>query len=32
MHGPILDGDVAADQEVSFLVVFLNDEFGPWGS
>jgi hypothetical protein len=31
-YGPILEGDVQEDVEVPFLVMFLNDDFGPWGS
>ena len=32
VYGPILDGDVQDDVDVQFLVMFLDDDFGPWGS
>jgi predicted nucleotidyltransferase len=32
VHGPILEGDSASGGEVEFLVEFLNNDFGPWGS
>ncbi len=32
VYGPIVESDVEQDVEVPFLVMFLNDDFGPWGS
>jgi predicted nucleotidyltransferase len=32
VYGPILEGDIEQDVEVQFLVMFLGDDFGPWGS
>jgi predicted nucleotidyltransferase len=32
VHGPILDHDPGPAEEVKFLVEFINNDFGPWGS
>jgi predicted nucleotidyltransferase len=32
VHGPILERDPRPDEEVEFLVEFLNNDAGPWGS
>jgi uncharacterized protein len=32
VYGSIVEGEVQEDAEVRFLVMFLNDDFGPWGS
>ncbi len=32
VHGPILERTPGPDEEVEFLVEFLNNDFGPWGS
>jgi len=31
VHGPILDHDPGPEEEIEFLVEFLNNDFGPWG-
>jgi predicted nucleotidyltransferase len=31
VYGPILEKDFREDAEVRFLVMFLNNDFGPWG-
>ena len=32
VHGPILQRDLVPGEEVEFLVEFLNNDAGPWGS
>jgi hypothetical protein len=32
VHGPILESPPGLEVEVEFLVEFLNNDFGPWGS
>lgn len=32
VYGPILEDDSTAGAQVEFLVEFLNNDFGPWGS
>jgi len=32
VYGPILDHEPAPTDEVKFLVEFINNDFGPWGS
>ena len=32
VHGPILDHDPGPTEEVEFLVEFINNDAGPWGS
>src|SRR5258708_668609 len=32
VHGPILDHDPSDEEEIEFLVEFLNNDYGPWGS
>jgi predicted nucleotidyltransferase len=32
VHGPILDHDPVPTEAVEFLVEFINNDFGPWGS
>ncbi len=32
VYGPILAHEPAHSEEVTFLVEFLNNDFGPWGS
>ena len=32
VYGPILERSPTSDDEIRFLVDFLNDDFGPWGS
>ena len=32
VHGPILQRDPSPEEEVEFLVEFLNNDAGPWGS
>jgi len=31
VHGPILEKDPGPDDEIEFLVMFLRNDFGPWG-
>ena len=31
VHGPIVEGGEREDDDVLFLVMFLNNDFGPWG-
>jgi predicted nucleotidyltransferase len=32
VHGPILERDPSPEEDVEFLVEFLNNDAGPWGS
>jgi predicted nucleotidyltransferase len=32
VYGPILDHAPSPTEDVKFLVDFINDDFGPWGS
>jgi predicted nucleotidyltransferase len=32
IHGPILERDPTSEEDVEFLVEFLNNDAGPWGS